>query len=37
MKETVDYNDKDLLAKIEPIQCLNKSGKETLVEPTPLA
>ena len=32
MKEVVYYKDKDVLAKMEPIQCLNKNGKETLVE-----
>ena len=38
MKEKVYYcNNKDVLAKIAPIQCLNKNGKETLVEHTPLA
>ena len=37
MKETVYYNDKDVLAKMAEIQCLNKNGKEMLVEHTPLA
>ena len=37
MKEAVYCNDKDVLAKMAPIQCLNKNGKETLVEDTPLA
>lgn len=36
MKEAVYYNDKDILAKMAPIQSLNKNGKETLVEHTPL-
>ena len=36
MKEDVYYNDKDVLAKMAPIQCLNKKGKEMLVEHTPL-
>ena len=36
MKEVVYYNDKDVLAKMAPIQCLNEKGKETLVEHTPL-
>ena len=35
MKEAVYFNDKDVLAKIAPIQCLNKNRKETLVEHTP--
>ena len=37
MKEAVYYNDKDVLAKMAPIHCLNKNRKETLVEHTPLA
>ena len=36
MKEAVYYNDKDLLAKMAPIQCLNKNENETLVEHTQL-
>ena len=37
MKEAIYYNDKDVLAKMAPIKCLNIKGKETLVEHTPLA
>ena len=37
MKGTIDYNNKDVLAKIAPIQCHNKMGKKTIVERTPLA
>ena len=37
MKEAVYYNDKDVVAKMVPIKCLNKNMKETLVENTPLA
>ena len=38
MKEAVYYNDKDVLDKMAPIQCLKKKNrKETLVEHTPLA
>ena len=37
MKEAVYNKDKDVLAKMAQIQCLKKSGKETLVEHTPLA
>ena len=37
MKEEVYYNDNDVLAKMAPIQCLNKYEKETLVEYTPLS
>ena len=37
MKEAVYYNDKDVHAKMAPIQCLKKKGKEMLVEHTPLA
>ena len=33
MKETIYYNDKDVLAKMEPIPCLYKNGKEMLVAP----
>ena len=36
MQEVVYYNDIDVLAKMAPIQCLNKYGKEMLVENTPL-
>ena len=32
MKEAVYYNDKYVLAKMAPIQCLNKDEKETLVD-----
>ena len=37
MKEADYFNDKDVLAKMTPIQCLNKNGKETVVEHTPLS
>ena len=37
MKEKVYYNNKDVLAKMAPIQYLNKNGKETLVEHSPLS
>ena len=37
MKEAIYYNDKDVLAKMAPIQCLKENGKETLVEHTLLA
>ena len=37
MKETVYYNDKDLLAKLVLIQWLEKNGNEMLVEHIPLA
>ena len=36
MQESIYFNDKDVLAKNAPIQCLNKNGKETLVESTPV-
>ena len=36
MKETFNYNDKDVLGKMTPTQCLNKNGKEKLVEHTPI-
>ena len=36
MKQAVYYNDKDVLAKMAPIQCQNINGKETLLEHTPL-
>ena len=37
MKEEFYYNDKDLLAKMAPIQCLKENGEEMLGEHTPLA
>ena len=37
MKEKIYHNDQNTLAKMAPIQCLNKNGKETLVKHTPLA
>ena len=37
MKEAVYYNDKDVLPKMAPIQCLNKNGKETQVGHTTVA
>ena len=37
MKQAVYYNDKDVLAKMTPMQYLNKNGKETLLEHTPIA
>ena len=37
MKGIVYYNDKDLLAKKEQIQCQKKIGKKTLVEHASLA
>ena len=37
MKETIYDNDNDVLAKKEPIQCLNINAKETLEEHNPLA
>ena len=37
MNEAVYYNDKDVLAKMAPIQWLKENRKETLVEHTLLA